>query len=45
MHDNAPNYALYSVEELEDIIANIDRAGFPERYKAAHAALSEKLLP
>ena len=28
MPDNAPNYASYSVEELEDVIANIDAPAF-----------------
>ena len=44
MLDNTPNYALYTVEELEDVIANVDKARFPERYKAAQSALSEKGL-
>ncbi|WP_032096701.1 MULTISPECIES: hypothetical protein [unclassified Alteromonas] len=44
MLDNKPNYALYTVEELEDVVANVDKARFPERYKAAQAALSEKRL-
>ena len=30
-----PNYAAYSIEELEDVLENIDKQAFPERYQAA----------
>jgi len=41
-HDNSPDYSQYTIEELEDVIANIDKAQFPERFDNATKALSEK---
>ena len=35
-----PNYAAYSVEELEDVLENIDKQAFPERYQAAKNELA-----
>ena len=37
-----PNYAAYSVEELEDVLENIDKQAFPERYQAAKNELAAK---
>jgi len=42
-HNNSPDYSQYTIEELEDVIANIDKAQFPERFDAANMALSEQL--
>jgi len=37
-----PNYAAYSIEELEDVLENIDKQAFPERYQAAKNELAAK---
>lgn len=37
-----PNYAAYSVEELEDVLENIDKQAFPKRYQAAKNELAAK---
>lgn len=37
-----PNYAAYSIEELEDVLENIDKQAFPERYQAAKNELAVK---
>ncbi|GFD94372.1 hypothetical protein KUL156_15790 [Alteromonas sp. KUL156] len=37
-----PNYAAYSIEELEDVLENIDKQAFPERYQAAKNELASK---
>lgn len=42
-HNNSPDYSKYTIEELEDVIANIDKTQFPERFDAANMALSEQL--
>ncbi|WP_421131767.1 hypothetical protein [Alteromonas sp. A079] len=42
-HNNSPDYSQYTIEELKDVIAHIDKAQFPERFDAANMALSEKL--
>ncbi|CAI3968118.1 hypothetical protein [Alteromonas macleodii] len=36
------NYAAYGVEELEDVLENIDKQAFPERYQAAKNELAAK---
>ncbi len=38
-----PNYAAYSIEELEDVLENIDKQAFPERYQAAKNELAANL--
>ncbi len=38
-----PNYAAYSIEELEDVLENIDKQAFPERYQAAKNELATNL--
>ena len=43
MNQNTPNYATYSVDELQDVLARIDQARFPERYLAAQRTLEIKL--
>ena len=42
-----PDYAAYSIEELEDVLENIDKEAFPERYQAAKKQLASKraMLP
>lgn len=42
MYNNSPDYSLYTIEELEDVLDNIDKAQFPERYIEAKAMLCEK---
>ena len=37
-----PDYAAYSIEELEDVLENIDKQAFPERYQAAKNELAVK---
>ncbi|NKW89615.1 hypothetical protein HGG65_08320 [Alteromonadaceae bacterium A_SAG4] len=39
-----PNYAAYSIEELEDVLENIDKQAFPERYQAAKNELATNLV-
>ena len=43
INNNAPDYSRYTIEELEDVLANIDQTQFPERYLEAKAMLSKKL--
>ena len=38
-----PNYAVYSIEELEDVLENIDKQAFPERYQAVKNELADNL--
>lgn len=40
INNNSPDYSRYTIEELEDVLANIDQAQFPERYVEAKATLS-----
>ena len=37
-----PDYTSYSLKELEDVLMNIDRAQFPDRYEHAKALYDEK---
>ena len=37
-----PDYAAYSIEELEDVLENVDKQAFPERYQAAKNELASK---
>lgn len=37
-----PDYAAYSIEELEDVLENIDKQAFPERYQAAKNELDSR---
>lgn len=42
-NDNqAPDYSQYTIEELEDVVASVNQAQYPERYTAALAMLEEK---
>jgi hypothetical protein len=43
INNNSPDYSRYTIEELEDVLANIDQAQFPERYVEAKTILSKKL--
>jgi hypothetical protein len=42
MYDKSPDYSQYSIEELEEVLDNIDKGRFPERYKDAKAILERK---
>lgn len=39
---DVPNYQYYSLKELEDVLQNIDKHQYPERYVAAQAAFELK---
>lgn len=39
---DVPNYQYYSLKELEDVLQNIDKHQYPERYVAAQAAFEVK---
>ena len=41
MTDSTPDYSRYSQSELEDVLAHIDRANFPERYQLASEMLAQ----
>lgn len=38
-----PNYARYTIAELEDVLVNIDRVKYAQRYEDAKAMLAKKL--
>ena len=40
---NSPNYSQCTIEELEDVLRNINKEQFPQRYLAAEAMLSKKM--
>jgi len=42
LDNEGPDYAGYSLEELEDVLTNIDKARFPERYAKAKALYEKK---
>lgn len=42
MNSDGPDYARYSLAELEDVLANIDKTRFPERYARAKSLYDEK---
>jgi len=42
--DNTPpDYSRYTIEELEDVLANVDRVKYAMRYAEAKAMLEQKL--
>ena len=43
MYNNPPDYSRYTIEELEDVLDNIDKEQFPERYIEAKAMLCAKM--
>lgn len=42
MNNEGPDYTSYSLKELEDVLLNIDRAQFPDRYELAKVLYDEK---
>ena len=42
LNNDGPDYASYSLKELEDVLINIDKARFPDRYAQAKALYDEK---
>lgn len=43
INQQTPDYQQYSIKELEDVLAHVDQAAYPERYSAAKAMLEYKL--
>lgn len=41
--NNFPEYSKYTIEELKEVLAHMDKVAYPERYEAATIALQEKL--
>lgn len=39
----SPDYSRYTIEELEDVLANIDRVKYAQRFADAEAMLAQKL--
>ena len=42
MYNRSPDYSQYTIEELEDVLAHIDQAQFPNRYADAKTILANK---
>ena len=42
-HNSSPDYSRYTIAELEDVLANIDREKYAQRYAGAKAMLEQKL--
>jgi len=43
MQQDGPDYSRYTKEELEDVLNNIDKVQFPERYREALEMLSKRI--